>query len=377
MADPPVRLSLWFVAVLALAAGAAQAQQGQTPEERFRRLDRDGDGRLSREELRAPRLFDAMDANGDGFVTLDEERAFRAAGQARPGASEQARRPSLPDPDFADVPYGTHERNRFDLWRAEGDGPRPLVIFYHGGGFRSGDKRSISPRLLDGLRRRGISVAAANYRLTDTAPFPAQMLDAARALQFIRLHAAEYGIDPTRVGATGGSAGAGISEWLAFHDDLADPKSDDPVARQSTRLNCIAVTAAQTSYDPRFMQELFGSTDVEGAMYAFYGMTGPKDIDDPRFHPLFEEASPINHATADDPPVMLYYPQANDPLPPNPPGRLFIHHPKFGFALKEKLDRLGVECILKLREDYPAGTAAAGYVEDAVRFFTEKLAPGG
>jgi len=167
-------------------------------------------------------------------------------------------------------------------------------------------------------------------------------------------------------------AGAGISEWLAFHDDLADPTSDDPVARQSTRLTCIAVNAAQTSYDPRFMQELFGSTDVEGAMYAFYGMSRPEDVADPRFHALFEEASPINHATADDPPVMLYYPQANDPLPPNPPGRLFIHHPKFGFALKEKLDALGVECVLKLREDYPPGA----HVDDMVRFLAERLTAG-
>lgn len=367
---------LWCAIALILAPGMAGAQQNRAPEERFRRQDRDGDGRLSRQELQAPRIFDAMDTDGNGFVTREEEEAFRMARENRPAAGRERARPGLPAPDFADLRYGPHERNVFDLWRAEGDGPRPLVIFYHGGGFRSGDKGTLSPPLLDGLRARGISVAAANYRLTDTAPFPAQMLDAARALQFIRLHAAEYGIAPTRIGATGGSAGAGISEWLAFHDDLADPTSDDPVARQSTRLTCIAVNAAQTSYDPRFMQELFGSTDVEGAMYAFYGMSRAEDTADTRFHKMFEEASPINHATADDPPVMLYYPQANEPLPPNPPGRLFIHHPKFGFVLKEKLDALGVECVLKLREDYPPGTPPSAHVDDTIRFLAERLTGG-
>jgi len=65
--------------------------------------------------------------------------------------------------------------------------------------------------------------------------------DAARALQFVRSKAAEWNIDKTRIGATGGSAGACSSLWLAFHDDLADPKSSDPVARESTRLLCAAV----------------------------------------------------------------------------------------------------------------------------------------
>jgi len=216
-------------------------------------------------------------------------------------------------------------------------------------------------------------VAAANYRLSGTAPFPAQMHDCARALQFIRLHAKQYGIDPRRIGATGGSAGAGISEWLAFHDDLADPDSDDPVLRQSTRLACAVVYAAQTSYDPRFIQKLFDTDQVDDAMIPFFGMESAADVDDPKFHPLFEEASPINHATADDPPVMLYYPQANRPLPPDSNEKEHIHHPKFGFVLKQKLDKLGVECVVKLREDYGEQAARGGPVADYVKFFVEKL----
>jgi hypothetical protein len=171
------------------------------------------------------------------------------------------------------------------------------------------------------------------------------------------------------VGATGGSAGAGISMWLAFHDDLAEPKSEDRIARQSTRLTCAVVYGAQSSYDPRFIKKLFETDQVESALIALFGMKDASDVDDPKFHPLFEEASPIHHATADDAPVMLFYPQPNDPLPPNSSGRQHIHHPKFGFVLKEKLDKLGVECVLKLRKDYPAGNPT----DDYVKFFLEKL----
>jgi acetyl esterase/lipase len=243
------------------------------------------------------------------------------------------------------------------------------VIYYHGGGFRNGDKSSIDARLLERLLERGVSVAAANYRLSATAPFPAQMHDAARALQFLRLHAAKYKIDPARVGATGGSAGAGISLWLAFHDDLKQPAAPDPVLRQSTRISAAVVYAAQSSYDPRLIRKLFQTDQVHPALISFFGMSAAADVEDRRFHPLFEEASAITHATAGDAPVLLYYPQRNEPLPPNSSGQQHIHHPKFGFLLKEKLDRLGIDCRLLLREQHPGGPPVAEYA----RFFLSKF----
>ena len=284
-------------------------------------------------------------------------------------AAALAQSPRLPDPDVADLRYGPHERNFTDLWLAKRSGPAPLVIYYHGGGFRRGDKRSISVPMLRKLLDSGVSVAAANYRLSDSAPYPAQMLDSARALQFLRYHATKYNLDPKRVGATGSSAGAGISLWLAFHDDLADASSSDPISRQSTRLSAAAVGAGQTSYDPRFIKKLFDTDAVEEALIAFYGMKSAADADDPKFHRLFEDASAINHATRDDAPVLLFYPQTNEPLPPNSTGAEHIHHPKFGFVLKEKMDKLGVECRLLLREQFPTGLP----VDEFVRFFLDKL----
>jgi len=298
-------------------------------------------------------------------ITLQEDITFRAARARR----QRPDRPRIPAPDFTDIKYGPHERNVFDLWLAKSDSPTPLVIYYHGGGFRGGDKRSVNRALLKQLVEGGVSVAAVNYRLSGVAPFPAQMHDCATALQFIRHHAAKYNIDPKRVGATGGSAGAGISLWLAFHDDLADPSSSDPVARESTRLTAAVVYAAQSSYDPRFIKELFETNQVDGALIPLFGMAEPRDVDDPKFHPLFEEASPINHVTSDDAPVMLFYPQANRPLPPNSDGRQHIHHPKFGFVLKGKLDKVGVECVLKLREQYPDGAP----IEEYAKFFLDKF----
>src|SRR5437764_13472127 len=75
--------------------------------------------------------------------------------------------------------------------------------------------------------------------------------DAARALQFVRSKAKEWNLDKTKIGATGGSAGGCTSLWLAFHDDMADKESKDPIARESTRLHCAAVNGAQVSRAPK------------------------------------------------------------------------------------------------------------------------------
>lgn len=284
-------------------------------------------------------------------------------------AVAQNPRPELREPDYPEVAYGPHERNTFDIWLATSEKPTPLVIYFHGGGFRGGDKRTFPARLLQRLLAHGISAAAVNCRLSGTAPYPAQMHDCARAVQFIRLHAKDFNIDARRIGATGGSAGAGISQWLAFHDNLADPDNSDPILGQSTRLTAIVPYNAQCSYDPRFIKKLMNTNQVHEALISFFGMASPADIGDPKFHTLFEEASPINHLTSGDPPVLVYYNQPNDPLPPNSAGRLHIHHPRFGFALKQKADRVGVECTVLLREDYPGGPP----YDEFVNFFFEKF----
>jgi len=230
------------------------------------------------------------------------------------------------------------------------------------------------------LLEGGVSYATANYRLSDTAPFPAQMHDGARVVQFIRLHASKFNIDPSRIGASGRSAGAGIALWLAFHDDLADPSSDDLVLRRSSRIKVAAVGEAPTSFDPRFYKKLFETDQLHDFVLPFFGMKTAADIDDPKLHPLFEEASPINHVSLSDPPVMLTYLHPNTPLAPNSSGKEYVHHPRFGVELKKKLDSLGIECVLNLLGDRPTegrqrqeGGARLGHAKEHASFLFKKL----
>jgi acetyl esterase/lipase len=259
--------------------------------------------------------------------------------------------PKLPPADFQNVKYGPYERNVFDLWKAKSEKPTPLLVNIHGGGFLHGDKSNLSPGLLRQCLESGISVASTNYRYSSQAPFPAPFLDAARAIQFMRAHAQEYNIDPKRVACTGGSAGAGISLWLGFHPDLADPKNDDPVLRQSTRLSCMIVNGAQCSYDPRFITKIIGpSAAAHPAILKLYGLT-QEEADTPRAYKMYEEAAPINYVSRDSPPVLMFY-NEKGPIPPDAKPGAGIHHVKFGEVLKAKLDPLGVECIVHLGDDY-------------------------
>ncbi|MBI3972592.1 MAG: alpha/beta hydrolase [Chloroflexi bacterium] len=281
--------------------------------------------------------------------------------------------PILPPPTFENVPYGPHERNALDVWlprspRSAGpespDGPLPLVIYIHGGGFRQGDKRSLGLVQLEQWLGAGFAVAAINYRLSQHAPYPAQVLDSARAVQYLRKRAPEWNLDPNRFAASGGSAGGGISLWLGFRDDLADPHSDDPAARQSTRLSCMLVRNTQSSYDLRFIKQIIpGAAYRHPALIQLFDL-GPGEIDapPPEKARLFEESSPINYVTADDPPVYMTYRQENVPLPPDADEGTGIHHPTFGEVLKAKLDALGIECTVRCGVTGPGDPAEIAFL---------------
>jgi acetyl esterase/lipase len=273
-------------------------------------------------------------------------RAGAPAAEKKPVAYD----PSVPTPTMTNVAYGAHERNILDFWKAESKAPAPLVFIIHGGGWSGGEKERAN-RFADipSLLKAGISVAAINYRLISNAvaegiqpPVKAPLHDAARALQFVRSKAAEWNLDKRRIGAAGGSAGACSSLWLAFHDDLADPKSADPVARESTRLFCAAVTGAQTTLDPQQMREWTPNSRYGG--HAF-GIAGFPDFLARRGEilPWIAEYSPYALASADDPPVYLIY---SAPPAPGQDQKDPTHTSNFGVKLQERLRELKVGCEL-------------------------------
>ncbi|WP_372894708.1 alpha/beta hydrolase fold domain-containing protein [Stieleria sp.] len=257
---------------------------------------------------------------------------------------------SVPKPTFSEVKYGDHPRHVVDFWKAESDTATPLVFVIHGGGWQGGSKERVH-RFADvnALLKAGISVAACNYRYVKQAvqagiepPVKAPLHDAARALQFVRSKSEEWNLDKQRIGAAGGSAGACSSLWIAFHDDLADPDSDDPVGRESTRLWCAAVTGAQTTLDPKQMKEWTPNSRYGGHAFGFGSfakfLEGRETI-----LPWIAEYSPFALVDKDDPGVYLIYsrPPAIGENQQDP-----THTANFGVKLQEHCKANGVACEL-------------------------------
>jgi acetyl esterase/lipase len=255
---------------------------------------------------------------------------------------------SVAKPTHSEVRYGEHERHVLDFWQAQSDRPTPLAFVIHGGGWQGGSKERLH-RFADpnALLAAGISVVAINYRYVSQAgdiepPVKAPLRDAARALQFVRSKAKQWNIDPTRVGAAGGSAGACSSLWLAFHDDLADPDSDDPVARQSTRLTCAAVTGAQTTLDPKQMKDWTPNSRYGGHAFGLRGFASFLAARE-KILPWIAEYSPYSLVSKGDPAVWLTYsrPPALGKAEKDP-----THTANFGVKLQEHCQANGVVCEL-------------------------------
>lgn len=252
------------------------------------------------------------------------------------------------EPTLRDVSYGAYERNKLDFWKAESPTPTPLVFYIHGGGWGAGSKEENSGPHLN-LLKNGVSYVSINYRLArGQNKLPCSLIDAARALQFVRSKAAEWNIDPDRIIATGGSAGGCSSLWLACHDDLANPQSNDPVERESTRPLAAAVISAQTTIDAMLIQQRIGSSATNHSMiWRSVGATSPEDLFNnwEKYKDLALECSPLTHLSKDDPSIYLSY-SNNSPKPIKSNG---IHHAEFGRIFKEAADSIGVDCLFDIQ----------------------------
>jgi acetyl esterase/lipase/lysophospholipase L1-like esterase len=276
-------------------------------------------------------------------------------------------------PTHSNVKYGRDERNVMDVWLAEGEGPRPVVVFIHGGGWYGGNKdfvvrSDVQNKTLRALYDEGVSCFSIGYRLTLRHPLPAPVHDAGMAIQFIRSKAEEWNLDKERLAVMGGSAGGCTSLWLAFHDDLADQDAADPIARESTRVTAAVAQDAQSFIDPKMIEKHIG---IEGARHPMICYAVGERTFDAALHNYAEhqathrEFSPLTHLTRDDPPVLL--PGGRPGKEPAPTPGLGIHHGRFNVMVQEKSASLGHTCYLT--------GPGEGRFRDPVEFLLAMLRP--
>lgn len=130
---------------------------------------------------------------------------------------------------FLDIPYASFsDAEKLDIYLPEsGDGPFPVFLQIHGGGFEIGDKRDIQALPFLKVIERGYAMISINYRLSSEAVFPAAVQDVKAAVRWIRANQAHYYLDGNRIAACGGSAGGNLAAMLGVTgktDAFDDPQ---------------------------------------------------------------------------------------------------------------------------------------------------------
>ena len=244
----------------------------------------------------------------------------------------------------------------------ETSGPFPVIVYIHGGGWERGSRHQC-PAL--GMVAKGFTVASIDYRLSQEAPFPAQIEDCKAAVRWLRANATKYNLDPDRFGIWGTSAGGYLAALLGTSGGVKELEGTGDNLQYSSRVQAVCAVAAPTDLSQ------FGTGQGEAdaisagppptrrAQEAVRSLLGGSKNESA--HAAM--ASPITYVSKDDPPFLIV--QGNfDRIVPVEQSRRFYQ------ALKDA----GVNATLKILPDqgHQAALSTAA-VEAAETFFETTL----
>ena len=219
-----------------------------------------------------------------------------------------------------DVVFGTGggRELKLDLYEPAGEGPHPTVMLVHGGGWIGGTKEAFRPTAM-ALATRGFVAATVEYRLATEAAFPGAVEDCKAALRWLRANAANYGIDPARIGAVGGSAGGHLVAMVATTADPAQFEGSGGNPDKSSALQAAVLMGAGVDQATRAQE----TPKPIQSQLIFFGGTYAEKKD------VYEAASPITHVSEKTPPMLFMEGEFDQP------GMRYIE-------MRKKLDALGV-----------------------------------
>ncbi len=198
---------------------------------------------------------------------------------------------------------------RLDLYLPEGTGDarrrHPVIVFLHGGGWRIGSKSEVQP-YVPLLNTAGYAVASVDYRLSGHGRFPTQIFDCKTAVRWVRENAAQYGLDPARIGVLGYSAGGHLAALLGTSEGvkaLEDRTEGSAGASSRVQAVCSVSGPVDLTLPPR---SLVGKYSIDGLL----GGTAKEQPERAR------SGNPARYATPDDAPTLLIYGDKDTLVPP-------------------------------------------------------------
>ena len=246
-------------------------------------------------------------------------------------------------PDVENVAYGSHMRQRLDVWLPKGaTGKVPCLVQIHGGAWVDGCSLVNAAGCVARGDARGVAVVSISYRMIPDADAAKHVPgiewplgDAVAALAFVKAHADDWGIDASRIGLVGGSAGAGSALYAAMQGDNA------------LGIYAVAANSPQTSYDPAEFRRW-----IPGAFYgahAFgYGYSDGAAFaaNREKWLPWIERYSPAALARRIDPSraPRVFLSGSPLPMPGEPPPGGVVHAGAYCVEFKKICDARGVWC---------------------------------
>jgi acetyl esterase/lipase len=218
--------------------------------------------------------------------------------------------------------YGT--ALTLDIFTPKGGANGAVIVWVVSGGFFSSHE-AISPTIAKPLLARGYTVFAVVHGSQPRYQIPEIVQDMNRSVRFIRHHAKDYGIDPNRIGVTGGSAGGHLSLMLGTAGDAGNPTAKDPVDRESSRVQAVACFFPPTDFlnygGPG--KEYIHAMDHRAPFRAAfdYRERDPKTMlweritDEAKLRKIARDISPIYHVSPDDPPTLIIHGDKDDLVP--------------------------------------------------------------
>ena len=195
-----------------------------------------------------------------------------------------------------------------DLYSPDAKDPAPVIVWIHGGAWRSGSKDDVPvKRWID----HGFAIASVDYRLSPEAPFPAQVHDIKSAIRFLQAHAKDLRIDPDRIVIAGSSAGAHLAALVGVSNGV--PELEGSVGTPATKP--AQVRAIVSFFGASNLQTILSQSTEHGlsvrvpALQLLLGGSPDEKAE------LAKLASPVAHVDDQDPPLWLIHGDADPQMP--------------------------------------------------------------
>jgi para-nitrobenzyl esterase len=290
-------------------------------------------------------------------------------------------------------PYDAKARTVFDIWMPVSSPPTALVVYFHGGGFTSGDKTIVqtlpstaNETFADDivqLLNNNIAVASVNYSYLDQTGEEIGIFkclnDVKRSIQFLRYNSELFNIDQERIMLVGNSSGAGAALWIATKDDLSEVNFNDPVQSMSSRVSGAILFETQSTYDvERWFTDVFeeysisletfkNDEEVIPKVLQLYALEEIDEFFDNSTIIYRDQVDMLDQISPDDPPLFIQ--NINQPKEQPMDLNLLNHHPNHAMILREYANEAGLDnvCYYGKQSSLYSDPSGENWVEFAMR----------